>query len=1102
MKPFTTQGELLISLALGVSLLGLVILACSINLSPGDLQLTAARPPVEFDLEREGPRSNWFYAQRAYPLKFIPRAARLYAIQQLEREEARLKAHRAAIYGKTDPVQSGAWVSLGPAPIEQGQTFGTPRVSVSGRVSTIALDPGYNGADNRTIYLGAAQGGVWRSRDNGATWTPLSDDQPSLAMGALAIDPTNPNIIYAGTGEAHFSGDSYYGSGLLKSIDGGATWIQMTGPVSASAPQSPAFLNASFHALVIDPTSPPTLYAATEGGSISSATGFTGVPPLGDRGIWKSTDGGQNWRNLNPPGLPALDKAGTDVLVDSLDHNRVFAAIWELGIFRSQAGGEPGTWEKLAGGLPVAGFDRIKLAAGPPIASSNNSTLYAAFAATNGDLLGIYRSTDLGTTWTNVTTPQRSGQAFYNLALAADPVDGNIVYYGTASNTVATGGTLWRSLDGGQTWSDLSLGDGVTGGLHVDTHWIIVSPANRNILFTANDGGVWRTDNATANRVGWTSLNQTLNITQFYTIALHPTDPNILLGGTQDNGTDRYNGDLNWFHARGGDGGAVLIDQSNPQVMYHTFINRNNANGSRPQIGPEISFDGGNTWPNRRGCFGCTAQQGNFNPTDRLSDFAPMAQHAGFTGTGGNVVYFGTHRLYRSSDQGVTWVGLGASADGFGADLTKNMPQSTFGFPSYVSAIAAHPALDSNANPPGEMVWVGTGDGLVRFTTNAGALAGATFTNVTAPPLPNRYVTDISLDPNDQRRAGVVYSGFNANTPATPGHVFLTTDQGATWSNISGNLPDIPVTSIVIDPLLLNTYYVGTDLGVFQTTDGGGTWIRLSDGMPGVAVFMLRYHATTRSLVAATHGRGVYRLKLRDAVASVSAASYLGPALASESIVAAFGTGLATTALGASSVPLPTDLAGTRVLVRDSSGNERLAPLFFVAPVQVNYQIPPGTGHGIATVTVTSGDGTPSIGTAQINSVAPGLFAANANGQEVAAAVAVRVRNGVQTFEPVVMFDSTLNKFVPIPIDLGPEGDTVALVLFGTGIRNRSAQSAVMVKLGEVDAPVLYASAAPGFVGLDQVNAIVPRSLVGRGEIDVVMMVEGKTANTVKINIL
>jgi hypothetical protein len=315
----------------------------------------------------------------------------------------------------------------------------------------------------------------------------------------------------------------------------------------------------------------------------------------------------------------------------------------------------------------------------------------------------------------------------------------------------------------------------------------------------------------------------------------------------------------------------VLIDQSNPQVMYHTFLNFNNSFGARPQIGPELSIDGGNTWV-RRGCFGCTAQMSNFNPSDRLSDYAPMAQHTGFSGENGNVIYFGTHRLYRSADRGLMWTGLGASADGFGADLTKNMPDPGYGngFPSYISAIAAHPMLDQSVNPPGEIVWVGTGDGLVQLTTNAGALAGATFTNVTNPPLPNRYVTDITLDPTNQQRAVVTYSGFNTSTPDTPGHVFVTNDQGATWTDISGNLPDVPVNSIALDPMVPGALYIGTDLGVFQTTDGGATWIRLDNGMPRVAVFMLRYHAASRSLIAATHGRGVYRLTLSAPGATAS----------------------------------------------------------------------------------------------------------------------------------------------------------------------------------------------------------------------------------------
>ncbi|MGE0132173.1 MAG: hypothetical protein AB7U82_29175 [Blastocatellales bacterium] len=1104
MKLSPAGAKSLFSLALGVVSLSLAILVCVIGLSPDDSRLTE-RPPAEID-EGEGPRGSWFYAQRAYPLKTIPHAARVRALDQLEREERRLRElYAASPHEFPNPEAQLSWAALGPAPIGEGQTFGVPRVAVSGRVSAVALDQGYNGTSNQTVYIGAAQGGVWRSRDNGSAWAPLTDDQPSLAMGAIAIDPTNPNIIYAGTGEAHLSGDSYYGAGLLKSVDGGAMWTRITGPVSARDPKLPAFLNATFHTLAIDPAAPSTIYAATEEGTISSASGVTDIAPLGDQGIWKSTDGGMTWRNLNPPNLPALNKSGTDALLDPRNTSRVFAAMYGLGVYRSNNGGEPGAWQKLAGGLPGSGFARIKLAAGPPRGPSADSTLYAAFASDKDELLGIWSSTDGGGTWTKATTPQTLGQANYNLTLAVDPVDANIVYYGTSANAINSGGTLWRSRDGGQTWTDLSGGNGASGGLHADTHWIAISPTNRNILFTANDGGVWRTDSATDNVVTWTSLNQTLNITQFYTIALHPTDQNILLGGTQDNGTNRYNGGANWFQSRGGDGGAVLIDQSNPQVMYHTFFNRNNADGQRPQIGPEISLNGGNSWA-RRGCFGCVAQPGGFNPADRTSQYAPMALHSGFAGASGNVIYFGTHRLYRSADQGVTWTGLGASADGFGADLTKNAPAFPSGFPSYISAIAAHPALDQSVNPPdadGEIVWVGTGDGLVQVTTNAGALSGATFSNVTKSPLPNRYVTDIALDPNNKLRAIVSYSGFNTNTPATPGHVFTTEDQGATWRDISGNLPDTPVNSVAIDPVFPGTLFIGTDLGVFQTTDGGATWIRLGNGLPKVAAFVTRYHAATRSLIAATHGRGVYRLTLPSrAVASVSAASFSRTGLAPEAIASAFGTGLATTTQVATTQPLPTTLAGTRILIRDSAGVERFAPLFFVSPGQVNYQIPPGTVAGTAVVTIAGGDGVVSIGGEQIALVAPGLFAANANGQGAAAAVAVRVKSdGSQIFEPVTQFDAAQNRFVTIPIDLGPPSETVVFVLFGTGLRNRSAQSAVSVKLGGADAPVLYASVAPGFVGLDQVNIAAPRSLIGRGEIDAALAADGKAANTVRINI-
>jgi uncharacterized protein (TIGR03437 family) len=244
-------------------------------------------------------------------------------------------------------------------------------------------------------------------------------------------------------------------------------------------------------------------------------------------------------------------------------------------------------------------------------------------------------------------------------------------------------------------------------------------------------------------------------------------------------------------------------------------------------------------------------------------------------------------------------------------------------------------------------------------------------------------------------------------------------------------------------------------------------------------------------------------VKLGADVATVSAASFSGATLAAESIVAAFGAGLATTTSAATTIPLPTSLAGTQVSIKDSAGTERLAPLFFVAPNQVNCLIPAGTAQGTAAVTITSGDGSVSTGIIQIAAVAPGLFAMNANGQGVPAANFLRfAANGAQTAEgPVFRFDAATNRFVPAPIDLGPAGEQTFLAFYGTGFRSRSALSAVACQIGGEASEVVYAGPQPRHVGLDQANVRIPRSLAGRGEVDVVITVDGKAANTVRINI-
>lgn len=295
---------------------------------------------------------------------------------------------------------------------------------------------------------------------------------------------------------------------------------------------------------------------------------------------------------------------------------------------------------------------------------------------------------------------------------------------------------------------------------------------------------------------------------------------------------------------------------------------------------------------------------------------------------------------------------------------------------------------------------------------------------------------------------------------------------------------------------------------VTTATDGNGFYggVDLAPGRyrvtvtpPGEAVFTSNCPVTVAAGLVSQFDITVDRTV--QAVTSVSAASFCGAALAPESITAAFGSQLAPTMAAANTLPLPTQLGGTSVKIKDSAGTERFAPLFFVAPQQINYQIPSGTAGGAATVTVLNGDNS-FTGTAQINHVAPALFAANANGSGVTAAAVLRVRgDGTQVYEPVARFDQSLGRFVAVPIELGAEDEQVFLLLFGTGARFRSSLSAVALRVGEMAAEVSFAGAVPDLVGLDQINARLPRSLVGRGAVDVVLLVDGYAANVVQITV-
>jgi photosystem II stability/assembly factor-like uncharacterized protein len=654
------------------------------------------------------------------------------------------------------------WQGLGPFRIESAD---------AGRLVTIAIDP----RDPRVLYVGGAQGGVWKSTDGGGSWRPLTDGECSLAMGSVALDPVNPDIIYAGTGELHFSSVSYYGCGVLRSLDGGETWTQLGAPVFDTEDGG-----ARISSVIVD--------RATAGSSFA-----TTVVVSSSFGVFRSTDSGQTWQ-VTLPGI------ATDLVVHPGDPRILYAALGnpsghaDNGVYRSSDGGV--SWIRL-NGFPVFEVGRIALA----IAPSAPATLYAAVqdafggAGGSGHLLGIWKTMDAGQSWQKLTASRAScgSQCWYDLVIAVHPQNPERVFFGGVS--------LFRSENGGESFSD------ILGSIHVDQHAIVFDPIDPNTMYVGNDGGIYR---SRTNGSSWTSLNTDLSITQFYGgISMHPTDPDGILGGTQDNGTVAFVGDPDWARVLGGDGGYTAIDFLDPATTW-----------AETQWSRGSAFSG----PRRRDGVGPYVRKVNgIDVDDRALFIPPLVMDAADP----HVLYFGTYRLYRTRDRGESWMPISGDLSLAGGAI------------SAIAPAAADPAT----------IWVGTSDGGLRVTRDG----GATWALRTAE-LPRRYVRDIDISAADPLDAVAVLSGFGT------GHVYRTLDGGISWTDISGDLPDVPVNAIVRPDALAGDLVIGTDLGIFRSTDGGTTWRPWNVGFPHVAVFDLAWNATTGRLVAATHGRGVFEI--------------------------------------------------------------------------------------------------------------------------------------------------------------------------------------------------------------------------------------------------
>ena len=783
------------------------------------------------------------------------------AIDQVKRQEQPLGSQSITSVGEVEPSGvGGSWTPLGPAPLPNGFS-GVP---VSGRTVAIAIDP----TNPNIVYLGAAQGGVWRSLDGGQTWATIFDAADSLAIGAIAIAPSNPSIVYVGTGEPSQSGDSFFGVGLYRIENANGATPNLVGPINPLITSGDgglsynAFTGRSISKILVHPNDPATIFVSTatgvggRGNALSAST-----PPLGLRGIFRSTNA------TDAPASVAFTKltVTTDSSVDSpaTGNCSVIDMVMEPGnpdnIVASVIGrtGTNGGIYRTTDALSAATFtQRLSLAVGIRVEFAINKvdstvTVYAATGETPTNTPGctgvnsgaVRKSIDGGQSWTG----QLAGgggycgsQCGYDIAIAVHPSNPNLVYLGGQARGTCSD-AMKKSTDGGATFV---RDDSNT--LHPDSH-ALAFDSTGNTIFTTSDGGVWKSAVPGSGATPWTDLNLSpLNTLQFVGIAVHPFDRNIIIGGTQDNGTELQQTFGSWTNTAGGDGGYALIDQSANDVtnvtMYHTFFFSSN------RIIYQRASTFGGSWTTI-GCGGTTAN--GITCGDAVLFYAPMTLGPGSP----NTVYLGTDRLYRSTDRGDTHTVVSQAPivpTGCGATGNGACP---------ISTIAVSPQDDNYRI-------AGTQNGQIWATTSG----SSTLVNIT-PAFPqnpaspfNRFVGRVMFDPNNKE---VVYVGLGYFAPA--GQLVwkisnltaaVASAASANWAPAANGIPSVPVTAFAVDPANSANLFAGTDIGVFNSSDGGATWAPYGMGLPRVAVFDMVIQNANRVLRVGTHGRGVWEISL------------------------------------------------------------------------------------------------------------------------------------------------------------------------------------------------------------------------------------------------
>ncbi len=757
------------------------------------------------------------------------------------------------------------WYSIGPQPIDTILSFNPQTLANTvepdiGRVTCLAVDP----SNSNHWLIGTAQGGIWENTNSGPSF-PRTDDQPSMATGAITFAPGDPSLVYAGTGEANFRGDAYAGAGLMISQDGGTHWQMI----------NTNFAKTSFSHIAVNGTNAANLTATTArggGGIGEEASGNGNVPGAPPRGVFVSVNGGTNFTQV-------LTGEATALAANPGNFNQQYAGLGEIygdptnGVYRTTNDWQsfqliPGPWietnitttnipiqtnimvdcsnspcqtnivityTNVVTGTNIDGGGRIAMA----ISSTAPNVLYVGVAEERinyqAALRGIWMTTnawDANPTWNILPFPpviddgDSLPRFWYMFDLLVDTSDPFTLYLAEFN--------VWRYDSG--FWTPLA--DWTANQVHPDNHvmvWVPGSGSNNKMLL-GNDGGLFISDPGVSGF--WTSFNPGLRIAQFYKGAVDPTGQNVLaLGGAQDEFTSFYTGGTAWTVVGPGDGGDCAISMSNPLTNWAFSSDTETDDHS---AGNEVDIfrtkNGG---------------KDSELVADSISNGLPFSEqfyvHFEKAPYNDDLIIAGTAQLWRCTN----------FFSGTVPSWTNNGPvlSDSNGQPVPISAMAFAPS-DTN----GIIYTFGAEDGRLFITSNG----GATWSDLDpGNSIPNRYVSGIAFNPVNPNILYVSISGYDESIPGQPGHLFKTTNALAAvpvWTNVSPPV-DLPNNCVAIDPNSQMSIFVGTDIGVWQSGDGGGTWTHFgpTDGMPNVAVYDLRFNVNSQ-LTAFTHGRGAYLL--------------------------------------------------------------------------------------------------------------------------------------------------------------------------------------------------------------------------------------------------